>query len=913
VVNVIEEGFDLCNNVLLFFYGLGARLQMLKHFHIRDEAIFCTTCTSAIYNVVQPLTGEGEDLFTYVLSHTDKSLTLHVAANQAERIKAKIRQAADNIGFFDETCCWEEIDIHGKPLIQPAPSAPTPASDFSSVDSLPLPRPPQHNTITSHLIKGLPSVLTGVLWMSLPFLHIAHVALLHTIVGYLALLSSFLIIYTGWEIFVRALKKAKRRQVSMDTQFTLSALSALILSWVALVFGITDLSLLFDAGLFILGFRHIGLAIEEWAKQKIDTGNSLLDGLPETVEVMTESEEEKGVDIAKPTSIHALLPGDRIRIPQGIAIPTDGVCTCEEATMIAPDLSGQTDPFFVNKKDKLLQGYRVTSACVEMQVEKPVSQSTLARMQDQASMAADKPMDRISLTARMGAHFVKGIFIMTSCASTFVVLYAYFVLHIAIGAAFFLALKTGLALLVIACPCTLGFIIPLIGKVGTFKCLKNGITLLHPNVLEHTAKAKYLLFDLNGTLTTGEKKVLCIRCIPGKRLPDNLFAHLKLLENGSTHLVGQAIVSFLEENYPQENFPAAEIHALQEKVSDYGMGLGILLQGQELLVGNQTLLEKKRLVFDPKDFPPLPPMQQRNYIAYGGEVVGYIDIAEKIRPEAPAALDYFRREGMAVRLCTGADIKTAMAYAKELGFAENEVFAGKSVQPGAEGVHPKVACIQSLEKDGDVIFVGDAGNDSPPIAHARVGVVVDSPTMSEASKTGAKAYIGERSLWPLVKMHAIAKQTLFTISLSLGVSAVYNLVSFVFMGGLALFWLGFMMHPGLGVAIMVGQALVVLLFAALCKAWPTPSKPPFSAYAKTVEAAAHTSSISSSITESYHSFCQRLGLQGSVTLLPSAARSSKTYIPLPSEEKVQETERDNSMHETMHVEESHATAVGQRA
>lgn len=793
---------------------------MLKQFLIKDTAIFCTSCTGTIEGAIEnvkktkiyPILND-EKKFTYKTNAQEKTLTIEVPEDKAAEIKAAIQEATQGVGFFYEPCVWEEIEDSGYVSSISTPSHTIAQPNISQ---------PRKSNILQHLAKGVPSILLGVLWISLPFLPISSAAWLSMITMGLAIVSTLIIAYAGWEIFQRAFIAAKRRHITMDTQFTVSVLVALIVSWVA--FAVTSVSFLFDAGLLILGFRHIGLAIEEWAKNKIDNGNSLLDTLPKTVEVLSLADEEKA-RFTQP--IFTLMPNNHIRIYAGSKIPVDGICLSKEARVSACDFSGQTGSFIVEQGAEVLQGYQVTSGFVDIEVKRIAAESKLAQLQKQTQEAANKRMDINRTTSSIGANFVKAIFLIAVLAFGFVACYSYFMLGISLGVAFTLALKTALGVLVSACPCTLGLIVPLLGKVATYKCLMQGAMLLSANVLTILAKIRYIVVDLNGTLTTGEKEVKEIRFLRGalneKLTAAKMLAYIKFLESKSDHLAGKAIYTCLKTKYPDHNLTAAE--AKQLELLDCGSaGLGAKLEDGELLIGSEDLLKQKSIVL-PETMPSLSVMMQRIYIAYAGKVVGYIDVHEPVRDDALETLNYFRKLGIHVKLCTGAPSTTALAYGQQLGFHPDDIKAGCVIKPQSEEkLHPKVAYVESLQQSGLVAFCGDGGNDSGPIGQADVGIAVTSPTMNEATKTGANVYIGQPSLWPIVKMHAIAKQTSFNIKLSLGFSLLYNLTSFVFMGGLSLFWLGFAINPGLGAAIMVGQALIVMLFAAVFRAWPVPGR-----------------------------------------------------------------------------------------
>lgn len=780
---------------------------MPSYFRIQDPNIVCTACTSTIDGAIQSVANPS--VFTYSLDADTKSLTLCVFSEneiQIQAIQSKIQAEAQAVGFFDESCLWAPVD---------PPKMEVPAIEQSPSES----EKSKTQALYQHIRKGLLSLSVGLLWIVLPmFVGLS----LPMLIG-LGIASSITSLYTGWEIFTRAFTSAKRKHLTMDSQFTVSVCIALCVSWLS--FWFQSLSSLFDAGLLILGFRHLGLAVELWAKNKIDSGNRLLDELPKTVEKLSDSTDSKSLKSF--ISIDQLTVGDRIRVKPGVAIPTDGVCLSEKAVVMAPNCSGQTDAFVVSKGYKLLQGYRVLGDTVEVEVDKPASQSTLACMQQQAAQAAEKRMDSVNYTAKIGANFVKVVFLLALLASGVAMGYSMIALGYGVSAALVLAIQIGIGVLVTACPCTLGLIVPLLGKVGTYKCVQNGATLLDANVLEKAAKARYVVFDLNGTLTTGEKTVKKMVFLEQKAQSssdatlssEQLIPYLKFLQEKSTHLVGQAIHQHLSQQHPEDVLDEKQRVGLSRIF--YGNGLGLTLGEHELLCGDANLFKEKKMEITTLNLPEIPPMHQRYYIGYAGAVVSYMDIEEPLRKEACEVVRYFRNQGVGVRLCTGANPENAMPYAKALGFSKEEVQAGCSVNPQSDNSeHPKMTYVRSLKKTGSVIFVGDGGNDNVPLAVADVGVAVDSPSMSMANQAIATVYIGERSLSPLVKMHTISKQTVKNIQASLAISFLYNFASFAFMGGLAVFWLGWMMNPGLGVAMMVGQAAVILAIAGLFRLRP---------------------------------------------------------------------------------------------
>ena len=886
-----------------------------KRFRIKDPIIVCQACTGTIDHALKP----HLDKTVKYRWDEDLALILQVSADNAEKLKNLIQTTAIEVGFFED-CSWEEMEQLPDTSAIDTPSPTSTASPLTPNTHKP------KTTVKNHLFKGLLTGLIGAIWICSDLLPWSNALWLSIFPYAFAAISTVSILYAGWEIFQHGWLATKRGHLTMNTQFLVSVSICLVISWTAFEFAV--LPQMFEAAAWIICFRLFGLVLEEWSKNQIDQGDTLLDSLPQEVEVISELTDAKS-NFSK-RNIYTLQPGEKVRIMPGMVIPTDGECFNEEGGWITEqDFSGQSDDLKrIKKNDKLLQGYKATSEMILL-VKKKAAASTQAMINSQVQEAAAKRLDTSDTLSFIKANFVKIIFAISLFTFLFISCYAYFFASITLSTALILALKSSIGMLVTACPCTLGSIGPLIGSVGTFKCGKNGATLLDANVLNTFLECKKLVIDLNGTSTTGEKLIQTIRFLkPEKVLPAKILAHLKFMQQDSEHLLGKAIYNFLNQN-PENVLNKQESKSLQ--IIEYGMGRGLLIGDKELAVGSKDLLKEKGISL-PK-LPPLGPMMQRNYIIYGETpnndpeptetkshqtkqayaCIGYIDTLEPLRPEARDTLDYFRGQGYRVILCTGSPEDTAIPYAEALGFTDpDDIKTSYVVKPTSKQKtntssttsleskeketsntgfqNPKAEFIKSVAKKEPVIYMGDAGNDSQPISEATVGIVGDSPTMSEANKRGANVYIGKRSLQPLVRLHAIAKQTRIMTNLCLAISLIYNLAAFIFMGGLSVFWLGVMIPPELGAAIMGGQALVLMLLAAVFQAWPAPN--PLVNIAKKYSLSAGEINAMPSIIfgdelprPTYNHLLTRenLGESKSLSLSPGIPTKEEGHIPSPTQ------------------------------
>ena len=193
------------------------------------------------------------------------------------------------------------------------------------------------------------------------------------------------------------------------------------------------------------------------------------------------------------------------------------------------------------------------------------------------------------------------------------------------------------------------------------------------------------------------------------------------------------------------------------------------------------------------------------YIAKNKKVVGYFVVNDPLRVEARETLASLRRLGKSVYICTGADQGTALRYANELDIPTEHVFADRTPL-----TQTKTDFIRDLQAQHlKVAMIGDAGNDASPIALSDLGIAIQSKSSDVVTQDAAGIVIENGSLQPVLNTFVIARQTMRQIKQNLWFSLAYNMVSLLLAGGL-LVGLGFVLNPGIGVAIMILQTCLIL-------------------------------------------------------------------------------------------------------
>lgn len=604
----------------------------------------------------------------------------------------------------------------------------------------------------------------------------------------IGLISSGFTAWLGWPFYRRAYQGLRQGIWSMDTLFSVSTLTVMVVSLGALFY--PALPMMFESGLLIFGFRHAGVAISDAFKAKLLKIRRLQDDLPE--QYMRED--------STSVLLEKIKPGDRLQLSVGDMLPVDGVFESGEGMVSSlyqtgshqstPLIPGKIYPagtMLVSKKSSLI-----------FTAKKSATDSFLAR-EDRAILASrlNRALDK---TPRKGdkiasglRYFVPIVMLIAIATSLFVGLY---------GGMWIEAIQCGICVLVAACPCTLGLIIPLVRHVGISKIEKTGIRMHVPEHFEVVDTIDCVMIDLNGTLTAGVPKV---KNISPQLEVLALMAHL---EQGEMHWAAQAIKK------AARNAGLTTLSgACQRLDTSTHHGRRVLYQGIEYVIGNRLMMRELGLDDHLLDVPLNALGETAVYLAarqnrQGFELKGHLVLEDTIRDGAQQMVRELQQAGKKVCLCTGADQQTANRYATALKIPvdEHHVFANCTV----DGEHSKFEKLMLLKKQGhQVMMIGDAGNDARVVASSHFGVVVSHEGAHDGTQQGASAVLHSESLLPILALFKTARNTVSHIYQNLGLSFAYNLLAMlaptVMMVGFSI-----VLNPAVSAALMILQTLLVL-------------------------------------------------------------------------------------------------------
>ncbi|TDW76543.1 Cu+-exporting ATPase [Kribbella pratensis] len=398
-----------------------------------------------------------------------------------------------------------------------------------------------------------------------------------------------------------------------------------------------------------------------------------------------------GVEVDVPTG--QVVKGEIVVVKAGEIVPVDGTVLEGAAAVDTSVVTGEPLPRSVRAGDPVIGGTISTDGRLVLTATAVGAHTQLAQMAAVAEQAQERKARIQHTVDRVIVWFVPAVIALAIAVT---------VGWIASGAPFQQAIGTGIAVLVIACPCALGLATPTALMVGIGRGATLGIMIKGQDALEASGVIDTIVLDKTGTLTTGELVV--------EHIDPELLRYVVSIEHNSEHPIARAVER------------RAEAEGIKpEPVTDFevrpGQGAVGVVDGHRVVVGNLALLESEGIT--------APDAEERGagsivYVGVDGRAAGWFTLADRLRGSARAAVEALHGQGLRTVLLTGDSESVARAVAVELGI--DDVRAG--VLPA-----DKAAVIERLRADGHrVAMVGDGINDAAALATADLGLAVVTGT-----------------------------------------------------------------------------------------------------------------------------------------------------------------------------------------
>ncbi len=567
-------------------------------------------------------------------------------------------------------------------------------------------------------------------------------AFLPTWVG--LLLATPVQFYVGWRFYKGAYHSLRGGSANMDVLVALGTSVAYLYSIYLMVLGSADTY--FDSSATVITLIFLGKLLETKAKARSSAAVEELAKLSAKVahRMLPDAGGEEDVPI------DALQVGDLVRVLPGEKVPSDGVVVEGTTTLDQSFLTGESMPVQKRPGDEVVGAAVNQRQAFVMRIDKVGADTMLAqviRLVDQAQ-GSKAPVQRLADT-------ISGIFVPA-------------VLLVAVGtlliwgfvAGWPHALLAAVAVLVIACPCSLGLATPTAIMVGTGLGAEAGVLIKGGEYLEKLHKVQRVVFDKTGTLTVGHPEVSRVWVLDAS-VEEATLRMAAALEQQSEHPLGTAIVRHAQTRFA--HIPQADgVEAVP------GKGIEGKLDGRTIRVGNRKWFEELGIQGVPDEV--LREFEDKAWtvvmVADEDRVLGVIGIADAIKPDAMETVATLQAMGIEAWMLTGDHQRTAEAVAKQVGI--KHVLA--EVLPTE-----KAAKVADMKRQGGMVaMVGDGINDAPALAEADVGIAMG--TGSDIAIEAADIALLNANAMSVVNAITLSKATMRKIRQNLFWAFFYNVL-----------------------------------------------------------------------------------------------------------------------------------------
>ncbi len=593
----------------------------------------------------------------------------------------------------------------------------------------------------------------------------------------------------GARFYVAAWKALRTRVGNMDLLVALGTSAAYFYSVYLLLGRAAESHLYFDSAAVVIALVTVGKWLEARAKRSTTAQvKALMSRRVERARVERGGEE---IDV----SANAVAVGDVVVVRPGERLPVDGTVIGGHSEVDESLLTGESLPVAKAPGDRVTGGSINSGGLLRIEATAIGEQSTLSRIIAlvEGAQAKKAPVQRL-------VDRVAGVFVPVVVAISVAAFLGWWL----IAGSFTGGLIAAVSVLVIACPCALGLATPTALMVGTGVAAKAGILIRDAEALERAHRLDTIVLDKTGTVTEGKPAVTEV--VPNGISEHDLLALAAAAQAGSEHPLARAVLARARALGADGETPARP--ALEEFQSHAGTGLTARVGGRRLAIGNRRLMQQHGVRFEDGE-----PRAER-LEAQGRTVMwiaaldpqptwlGLIAVADRVKPEAAAAVRHLDEIGIETVLLTGDNERTAAAVAAQLGI--RRVLAG--VLP-----EEKAAEIERLQAAGRRVgMVGDGINDAPALAAADVGIAMGTGADVAMQSAGVTLMRGDPRL--LGDAIAVSRATYRRIRQGLFWAFVYNVV------GLPAAALG-LLSPMIAGAAMALSSVSVVSNALLLRRW----------------------------------------------------------------------------------------------
>lgn len=627
----------------------------------------------------------------------------------------------------------------------------------------------------------------------------------------------------GYPIFKESFFALKKGRVNMELSMVIAIGASLVLFQ-------------FLPAIVITFFALLSEFVEGFIVQKGRKNIQLLYDLAPRKAIIKRDGNSQNAEISSITTaeipIDDVRIGDIVVVREGDTIPVDGHIVRGETTINQATITGESSPVEKGVGDVVLAGTTNLAQPLEIQCDKPSTDTTFARIIHlvEEAEASKAPIQKLSdkLATRL-IQFAIGLSVLTFIATHNIV--------------------STLSIIVVAGACGLAVGTPIALLAANGRLSRRGVIVKGGLQIENLSNTGTIVFDKTGTLTAGNLVVTEVISFDPRTEPTKILEYATIAERNVNHPIAKAIVTKAQGMQMKVKFDNTNTYSdgNEESIIKVGRGVAISYKGRRIAVGNMKFMEEETKSFSSnigkgsplsseqgfplllnnnhhryltnthspseilQDFRPLDFMFSFStvFVSFDRQIIGAVLLEDKLRPETIEAIAKIKAMNIHIVMLTGDNERIANKIAKESGIEEYHA----NLLP-----EDKVSIIEEIvkgQKRGEkhwkkrgaaVIMVGDGINDAPALAKADVGIAMGRSGTDVAIET-ADVVLMTEDLDKIPYLLKTSRQSLFVIK--------QNFFGTLFVDGLG-FILAFIgiINPLLAAIIHVSSELIFMTNSA---------------------------------------------------------------------------------------------------
>jgi len=484
------------------------------------------------------------------------------------------------------------------------------------------------------------------------------------------------IAYAGQPFFRAAWSALRSGRLNMDVPISLAVILAAAMSLYQTIEGGGEIY--FDASIMLLFFLLLGRVLDLRVRARARSAAQSLLALRSRAATVIHDDGTRA--FIRP---EGLLPGMRVAVASGERISADGTLATATAMLDTSLLTGESLPESRQRGEAVFAGSLNIGQALELTVTATDDATLLSEIVQLMETAEQGRARYVRLADRVAGYYAPVVHALGAITV---------LVWLAFGAGWEAALLSGIAVLIITCPCALGLAVPAVQVVAGSRLLRAGILIKSGDALERLAEIDTVVFDKTGTLTTG-----VMRLVDPDHISRSALALAAGLARESRHPLSRALLSAAG--------PITQTVTNIQEVPGFGLR-GDAADG-EVRLGSRAWVnaEEDSGATDSK---------AEIWLRDAAGILTRFAFDDALRDDARTTIAALRKRDIPVVLLSGDRPEAVTSVATTLGI---DTWQAKC-RP-----QDKVAYLNDLTAQGHkVLMMGDGLNDAPALAAAHVSM-----------------------------------------------------------------------------------------------------------------------------------------------------------------------------------------------